>query len=224
MKATFAIAAFLLLANVALAQTQTTHVEVRVCTWDKDGNFYCYTSGVPPKGCTPDPVTKGCVILVDSPIIRKRNHWYSSKRFWLSFSADVAASVADYETSRQAFSRGATEQNPIFASSRPSIARMLSVGVPWAFGMQYFGYRLGNKYKPLGFVPLAADLAIHIPNVIHNVGECRPTCGTAPVTVTLSTPSRSAAPFSPRRSLAASADGPLSAPPRVAASSRISSR
>jgi hypothetical protein len=187
-------AAFLLLACASSAQTQATRIDVRVCTWDKDGNFYCYTSSVPPKGCKPDPVTKGCVILADHHVTtQQRKHWYSSKRFWVTFSADVAASVADYEASQQAFSRGATEDNPIFGSPRPSMARMLSIGVPWAFGMQYLGYRIGNKFKPLGYAPLVGDLAIHIPNAIHNASECRPTCNAAPITVTLGTPRRSTA-------------------------------
>jgi hypothetical protein len=164
-------------------------VSIQQCWSDNDGNRHCgpvqtVESQQSKAGCTPDAMTKGCVMLLGKPedTSTKSMHprrWYRSKRFWALFALDVAATTVDYQTSRDGIARGGSEADPIFGSSRPSMVHMEAVGLPVAFGAEYLGYRLSAHHKFLSIIPTAVNIAGHVAFSVHNELTCRPSCGSA---------------------------------------------
>ncbi|MGH9688838.1 MAG: hypothetical protein ACRD5K_17290 [Candidatus Acidiferrales bacterium] len=189
-----ALAALLFLPAATFSQTATSQATMTAqgCSSVDHGKHYeCspaeVVQGTPPipapkVGCTPDPVTKGCVMLLgqpdESPTTSMRpRRWYRSRRFWTLFALDAIATTIDYKTSQDGIGRGGREGNPIFGSDRASMARMEAVGLPVAFGAEYLGYRLSAHHKVLGIVPTTANVGSHVFFSVHNELLCRPSCG-----------------------------------------------
>lgn len=62
--------------------------------------------------------------------------------------AEAASATFDYATSQRAYARGAVESNPVFGQARPSVGRMLAVGVPIDLAYELPGAWLARSEHP----------------------------------------------------------------------------
>jgi hypothetical protein len=104
-------------------------------------------------------------------------HWYTSKKFWIPFAVDAAAAVADYHSAQVGFAHGEHENDPVFGSSQPSMARMTTIGLTADFALSYTGYRMSeSKHKILRdfyWLPASADAEEHQYYAVRNLYEPR---------------------------------------------------
>ncbi len=120
------------------------------------------------------------LFLIIPVCVQARPHWYGSRHFWAAFAIAQSAAAFDFETSQQAFARGARETNPIFMSRNPSFARMVAIDSPFTFGESYSAYRLSESthrwLRDAWLAPITYDSAQHIYLGFHNEGVCRLEC------------------------------------------------
>jgi hypothetical protein len=92
-------------------------------------------------------------------------HWYRSKKFWLPIAACLGSMSIDYIGSERAYGRGATEINPLFGASRPSLGHMFAIGAPIELSYALASYRLANSQSKFlrraAFIPPAFSVANH---------------------------------------------------------------
>lgn len=80
-----------------------------------------------------------------------RDHWYRSKRFWITFTVNLAAESADYYSTRRALDKGGYETDPILGR-HPSISRLIGTGVGWDFISTYAAWRVSESRSVKGRV------------------------------------------------------------------------
>lgn len=115
----------------------------------------------------PIPVTPPS-LAIQSLSTRERTHT-ANRSFWLTHLFQVAATVADIESTQYGLSHGAREANPLFGI-HPSRARQYAISMPLSLAVVGWSYRL-KRSSPRSrhwLIPPVVIGTIHTVAVCHN--------------------------------------------------------
>jgi hypothetical protein len=112
----------------------------------------------------------GCIalLLLSTPAAAqpKHHHFWRSKKFWIAFTIDTGATLADFGEAQNAWAVGSSENDPIFGTARPGFGRMTAIGMPITFAVSYASFRMsGSRHRwarALWPLPVAYDAADHV--------------------------------------------------------------